>query len=65
RRRPTHRNAGGATAPPSETRSENSPVDTLLCCHFLSLLVRALIERHLRTAMADASLDQLSKVAAA
>jgi transposase len=35
-------------------------IEALLCCHFLALLVQALIERHLRTAMADTGLDQLS-----
>jgi len=35
-------------------------IEALLCCHFLALLVQALIERHLRTAMADASLNQIS-----
>jgi hypothetical protein len=35
-------------------------IEALACCHFLALLVQALIERHLRTAMADADLAQLS-----
>jgi len=35
-------------------------IEALLCCHFLALLVQALIERHLRTAMADASFNQIS-----
>jgi hypothetical protein len=35
-------------------------IEALLACHFLALLVQALIERHLRTAMADAGLTQLS-----
>ncbi len=35
-------------------------IEALLCCHFLALLVQALIERHLRAAMADAGLAQLS-----
>ena len=30
-------------------------IEALLCCHFLALLVQALIERQIRTAMADAS----------
>jgi transposase len=35
-------------------------IEALLACHFLALLIQALIERHLRTAMAHASLTQLS-----
>ncbi len=35
-------------------------IEALLCCHFLALLVQALIERHLRTTMAHAGLKQLS-----
>jgi len=35
-------------------------IEALLCCHFLALLVQALIERHLRAAMTDAGLAQLS-----
>jgi transposase len=35
-------------------------IEALLACHFLALLVQALIERHLRAAMADAGLKQLS-----
>ncbi len=35
-------------------------IEALLCCHFLALLVQALIERHLRAAMAHAGLTQLS-----
>jgi transposase len=35
-------------------------IEALLCCHFLALLVQALIERHLRTTMADAGVNQLS-----
>jgi transposase len=30
-------------------------IEALLCCHFLALVVQALIERQIRTAMADAS----------
>ncbi len=30
-------------------------IEALLCCHFLALLVQALIERQIRTAMTDAS----------
>jgi transposase len=30
-------------------------IEALLCCHFLALLVHALIERQIRTAMADAA----------
>jgi len=35
-------------------------IEALLCCHFLALLIQALIERHLRAAMAHAGLTQLS-----
>jgi transposase len=35
-------------------------IEALLCCHFIALLVQALIEREIRRAMADRGLTQLS-----
>lgn len=35
-------------------------IEALLCCHFLAMLVQALIERHIRAAMADRDLPELS-----
>ena len=37
-----------------------SRIEALLCCHFLAMLVQALIERHIRAAMAERGLAQLS-----
>ncbi|CAN5843011.1 hypothetical protein BH23ACT10_BH23ACT10_21130 [soil metagenome] len=35
-------------------------IEGLLCCHFIAMLIQALIERHIRNAMADRGLDELS-----
>ena len=35
-------------------------IEGLLCCHFIAMLIQALIERHIRTAMADRGLTELS-----
>ena len=35
-------------------------IEGLLCCHFLAMLVQALIERHIRNAMATRGLHELS-----
>ncbi|MGH9160197.1 MAG: IS1634 family transposase, partial [Vicinamibacteraceae bacterium] len=35
-------------------------IEGLLCCHFIAMLIQALIERHIRAAMADRGLTQLS-----
>jgi len=35
-------------------------IEALLCCHFLAMLIQALIERHIRAAMADRDLTELS-----
>lgn len=35
-------------------------IEALLCCHFIAMLISSLIERHIRTAMTDRGLDQLS-----
>lgn len=35
-------------------------IEGLLCCHFIAMLIQALIERHTRQAMADRGLTQLS-----
>jgi len=35
-------------------------IEALLCCHFIAMLVQALIERHIRQAMADRGLSELS-----
>ncbi|HZJ04391.1 MAG TPA: IS1634 family transposase [Nocardioidaceae bacterium] len=37
-----------------------SRIEALMCCHFLAMLVQALIERHIRAAMADRGLTELS-----
>ncbi len=36
-----------------------APIEGLFCCQFLALLVAALIERQVRTAMAAAALDNI------
>jgi transposase len=35
-------------------------IEGLLCCHFIAMLVQALIERHIRAAMAEHGITQLS-----
>lgn len=35
-------------------------IEALLCCHFIAMLVQALIERHIRQAMTDRGLSELS-----
>lgn len=35
-------------------------IEALLCCHFIAMLITALIERQVRTAMTEAGLTQLS-----
>lgn len=35
-------------------------IEGLLCCHFIAMLIQALIERHIRTAMAELGLPELS-----
>ncbi|MGH8826444.1 MAG: IS1634 family transposase [Jiangellaceae bacterium] len=35
-------------------------IEALLCCHFIAMLIQALIERQIRTAMAAAGLPELS-----
>jgi transposase len=35
-------------------------IEGLLCCHFIAMLIQALIERSIRTAMADRALTELS-----
>lgn len=35
-------------------------IEALLCCHFIAMLIAALIERQVRTAMADRGLSELS-----
>jgi hypothetical protein len=35
-------------------------IEGLLCCHFIAMLIQALIERTIRTAMADRGLTELS-----
>ncbi|MGH8959734.1 MAG: hypothetical protein ACRDWT_00755 [Jatrophihabitantaceae bacterium] len=35
-------------------------IEGLLCCHFIAMLIQALIERHIRAAMAERGLRQLS-----
>jgi transposase len=35
-------------------------IEGLLCCHFIAMLIQALIERHIRAAMADRGLTELS-----
>lgn len=35
-------------------------IEALLCCHFIAMLIQALIERQVRTAMATAGLAELS-----
>ena len=39
---------------------EPARIEGLLCCHFIAMLIQALIERAIRTAMADRGLPELS-----
>jgi transposase len=39
---------------------EPARIEGLLCCHFIAMLIQALIERQIRQAMADRGLPQLS-----
>lgn len=39
---------------------ETTRIEGLLCCHFIAMLIQALIERHIRNAMTKHGLQQLS-----